>query len=230
MQFWVAVAISYCLWTPLAFGADIAGAIIIKRKLTKRSVTVSASSYHRGVGVALPADQQSDPLSFERSRVVVYLEGPVSPKKKQAVMEQQGRRFLPDTLVVPVGSTVSFPNLDPIFHNVFSLSKPKSFDLGNYPQHATRTVTFSKPGIVHVHCHLHPNMAATIMITPNQWATRSSPEGEFVLEDVPPGTHTVVAWHKSAGYFRQTVNVTESTGTRIQFHIPLEEEAVAQAK
>lgn len=230
MQFWAAIAISYALWASCAPAADIAGTILVKRKLTKRNVTVSASSYHRGVGVALPADQQMDPLSFERSRVVVYIDGPTSPKAIQAVMEQKGRRFLPDTIVVPVGSTVSFPNLDPIFHNVFSLSKPKSFDLGNYPRNTTRTVTFSKPGIVHVHCHLHPNMAATIVVTPNRWAARVAPEGEFLLPDVPPGTHTVVAWHKSAGYFRQTVRVTEATGTRIQFHIPLEAEAVAQAK
>ncbi len=62
------------------------------------------------------------------------------------------------------------------------------------------------------------------------WAARVTPDGQFLLPGVPPGTHTVVAWHKSAGYFRKTVHVTDAAGARIQFHIPLEEEAVAQAK
>lgn len=229
MKIWaVATALLFAVCSLEA--ADISGVIVIKRKLTKRNVTVSASSYHRGVAVPLPTDGQIDPLGFERSRVAVYLDGPTAPKATQAAMEQKGRRFLPDTLVVPAGSTVSFPNLDPIFHNVFSLSKAKSFDLGNYPRHATRTVTFTKPGIVYLHCHLHPNMAASIVVTPNQWGTRSSPEGEFLLRDVPPGTHTVVAWHKSAGFFRQTVRVTETSGAKIEFRIPLEEEAVAQTR
>ena len=87
-------------------------------------------------------------------------------------MEQQNRRFAPDLVVIPAGSSVSFPNFDPIFHNVFSLSKAKSFDLGNYSKGQTRMVTFPKPGIVAVYCHLHPNMAGTIVVTPNQWGVR----------------------------------------------------------
>ena len=106
-------------------------------------------------------------------------------------------------IVVPAGSTVSFPNLDPIFHNVFSLSKPKSFDLGNYPKDHTRTVTFPKPGIVIVGCHLHANMSAVIVVTPNRWSTTADAQGHFTLPAVPPGAYTVVAWHKSVGIFPQ---------------------------
>ena len=121
----------------------------------------------------------------------------------------------------------TFPNLDPIFHNVFSLSKPKSFDLGNYPQGHTRNVTFNEPGIVLVNCHLHTNMAATIVITPNQWCTRSDEMGRFSLRDLPPGKHTLVAWHKSAGFFRQTVLVDDSHTAAVEFVIPLDEHGVA---
>ncbi len=202
--------------------ADIDGAIVIKRRLTKRRVTTAANSYDRGVSVTLRPDSEIDPLAMERSHVVIYLEGQFASTPVVATLEQQNRRFVPETLVVPVGSTVSFPNNDPIFHNVFSLSSLKSFDLGNYPMGHTRTVTFTKPGIVFVNCHLHPNMSAAIVVSPNQWSTKADGAGHFRLPDVPPGKYTVVAWHKTAGFFRETVTVSESHDSLVQFVIPLE--------
>ena len=136
-------------------------------------------------------------------------------------MEQKDRQFSPDLIVVPVGSTVSFQNRDPIFHNVFSLSKPKNFDLGNYAKDQTRTVTFTKPGVVLVNCHLHTNMAAVIFVTPNQWSARTDDEGHFEMHAVPPGRHTFIAWHKAAGFFRETVDVKEGQTPVVQFIIPL---------
>jgi plastocyanin len=184
---------------------DIEGTIIVQHKLTKRKVTASADLYQRGTSVELGSEQEQDPLAYERSHVVVYVEGALPSRPVSAELSQQDRRFTPDLVVVPVGSTVSFPNLDPIFHNVFSLSKAKSFDLGNYPKGATRTVVFSKPGIVFMDCHLHPNMSAVIVVTPNGWSAKADASGRFALFDLPPGTYTVVAWHKSAGFFRKTV-------------------------
>ena len=209
--------------------ADVEGTVVLQRRLTKRSVTAPASAYQRGATVALGADANDDPLALERSHVVVYLEGQLESKPVTATMEQKNRRFLPDTLVVPVGSVVSFPNLDPIFHNVFSLSKPKAFDLGNYPKDHTRTVTFSKPGIVFVHCRLHPNMGAAIVVSPNQWSARADAAGRFVLPHVPPGSYTIVAWHKAAGFFRKTVQVAESRGATVRFVIPLDEGGLVKA-
>ena len=106
-------------------------------------------------------------------------------------------------------------------HNVFFLSKPKSFDPAITPRQ-TRKVTFNSPGIVFVNCHLHANMAASIVIAPNQWSARVDPTGRFVLNDVPPGTYTLVAWHKSAGFFRHQIRVTEA-GAQMEFVIPLME-------
>jgi len=212
-----------CVALTAAQGADIAGTIIIKRILTKRKVTTSATSYDRGVAVDLGADPETDPLSFERSRVVIYLDGNLPSKPAAAVLEQKNRRFVPDTLVVPVGSTVSFPNRDAIFHNVFSLSKPSSFDLGNYPKDQTRTVKLAKPGVVFVGCRLHSNMGAVIIVTPNQWCAKADGEGRFTIADVPPGSYTVVAWHKTAGFFRQTIQVQANRINRLEFFIPLEE-------
>lgn len=212
-----------------AYSADIQGAVVIERRLTKAKVT-AAGSYSRGFAVELQSDASGDALDFERSHVVIYLEGALGSKPVTATLEQKGRQFLPDLLVVPVGSTVSFPNLDPIFHNVFSLSKPKEFDLGNYPKDHTRTVAFTKSGIVFVNCHLHSNMSAVIVITPNQWNTRSDAAGHFRLCDVPPGNYMIVAWHKAAGYFRQTVSVTDAGSTPVHFFIPLAAEGRAASE
>jgi plastocyanin len=178
--------------------SDVEGSVIIKRKLTKKRVTTPASSYERGAVVELRSDEEGDPLVFERTRVVVYLEGQIPSGPRAALpviqtMEQNHRRFVPDTLVVPAGASVSFPNLDPIFHNVFSLSKPKTFDLGNYP------------------------------MSPNQWSAKADASGRFVLPAVPPGRYTIVAWHRTAGFFRKNIQVAESAPTTVRFAIPLDE-------
>jgi hypothetical protein len=84
-------------------------------------------------------------------------------------------------------------------------------------------VTFAKPGIVAVYCHLHPNMAGTIVVTPNQYAARVGATGQFSLADVPPGKYTVVAWHKTGGTFRQTIEVTAGKDAEANFFVPLAE-------
>jgi plastocyanin len=221
-----------CQTSPTAAGAgcqDITGTILIKKKLTKRSVTASVSVYQRGTAVELGKDTEVDPLAFERSRVVIYLEGPspegIGPAKSAALpMQQLDRRFTPDLVVVPVGATVSFPNMDPIFHNIFSLSKPKSFDLGSYDKSESRSVVFSKPGVVYVYCHLHPNMEATIVVTPNRWYARSDRLGQYRIPDVPPGRYAIVAWHKAAGFFRKSVLIEAGHNSVVDFFVPISDD------
>jgi len=212
-----------------ASSANIEGTAVIKKQLTKRRVTAAVPPYQRGQGVGLAADAESDPLDAERSRVAIWLEDPIPPNvgtpavamTEVVRMAQENRSFVPETVVIPAGGKVSFPNLDPIFHNVFSLSKPKAFDLGNYRKGETRTVTFPKPGIVFVNCRLHPNMTGVIVVAPNQWNTKADGSGRFVLKDVPPGKYTVVAWHKAAGFFRQQLQITAGHDLKIEFLIPL---------
>jgi plastocyanin len=221
--------------TACASAQDITGTILIKKKLTPRSITAAVSVYQRGTVVDLGKDAEQDPLAFERSRVVIYLEGPSSdsavPGKPVTVsMPQMNRRFTPDLVVVPVGSTVSFPNMDPIFHNIFSLSKPKEFDLGSYNKGESRSVVFTKPGLVYVYCHLHPNMEATIMVTPNRWYARTDPTtGQFRIPDVPPGRYTVVAWHKAAGFFRKSVVIEHGQSAVADFFIPISDDLQEKA-
>lgn len=216
------------LITASGLGArNIEGVVVVKKKLTKRRVTAAVPLYERGTAVGLDPDTEADPLALERSRVAVYLEGKIPsgsvPAEPVATIEQINRRFSPETLVVTAGSKVSFPNHDPVFHNIFSLSSPKTFDLGNYPKGDTRVVTFSEPGVVYVNCHLHPNMSAAIVVTPNRWNTKADREGHFALKDVPPGKYRVVAWHRTAGFFRQEVEVVADRDDKIEFLIPIDE-------
>jgi plastocyanin len=191
--------------------------------LTRRKVTPAVATYQRGAFAELGHDEVQDVLGYERSHVVIWIEGqansrPATPTAA-ASLEQLGRRFVPDLVAIPVGSTVSFPNRDSIFHNVFSLSTPKSFDLGNYPKGDTRRVVFTRPGIVYVGCHLHPNMGAVIVVTPGE-CTKAGPDGRFNL-DVPPGSWTVVAWHRAAGYYKKRVEVLPNRGAHVEFLIPV---------
>jgi plastocyanin len=210
----------------VAVAQNITGMIEIKKRLSRPSVTSPVAVYHRGTVVRLGKDSEEDPIAYERSRVAIYIEGPlVSPVPKTesprpVQVEQLDRRFVPDFIVIPASSAVSFPNMDPIFHNIYSLSKPKSFDLGSYDKGEARTVLFPKPGIIDVYCHLHPNMAATIVVTPNRWYARPDRNGTYRIPDVPPGEYTVVAWHKTAGYFRKTVRVEAGHDSIADFFIP----------
>jgi plastocyanin len=219
-----------CSLFAIALGLNaqsITGTILIKKKLTKPSVTASVSVYQRGTAVKLGKDAEQDPIASERSRVVIYLEGPLAASQNSDApttqqIEQQDRRFVPDMVVVPVGSSVTFPNMDPIFHNIYSLSKPKSFDLGSYDKGETRKVTFPKPGIVEIYCHLHPNMEATVVVTPNRWYARPDRNGQYRIPDVPPGQYTVVAWHRTAGFFRKTVVIGNGENATADFFIPVD--------
>src|SRR5215831_4357330 len=113
-------------WLPLcavalqsaALAADIEGTVIVHHALTKWRVTEQANTYNRGAAVRLDSDLPNDPLAFERTHVALYLEASSPGRPVLAKIEQKNRRFSPDLVIVSVGSTVTFPNLDTIFHNV----------------------------------------------------------------------------------------------------------------
>jgi hypothetical protein len=203
------------------FATDVTGTVVITRRLTRARITPAASAYERGPAPRMPEAPSEDNLQWERRHVVVYLEGDLPDLPSEAVMEQKGRTFSPDLAVISAGSKVSFPNLDPIFHNVFSLSRAKAFDLGNYSNGQTRIVTFPHPGVVLVNCRLHPNMSAAIVVTPNAYSAVVDSSGNFTIHDVPPGRYTAVAWHKSGGTLRRTIRVTEASADPLEFEMPL---------
>jgi plastocyanin len=109
-----------------------------------------------------------------------------------AAMRQRRKTFQPHVLPVSVGSTVTFPNDDTIFHNVFSLSGPEPFDLGLYRAGASRTRTFSQPGTYRVFCNIHPQMTALVLVVNTPYVTTVGPDGRYTL-DLPPGRYRLTA-------------------------------------
>ena len=135
----------------------------------------------------------------DASGVVVYVVG-FSERAPSVVAEirQHGKHFDPDLLPITAGQTVSFPNGDPFFHNVFSVSPIRKFDLGQYPRGETKTKQFPSVGVVDVYCNIHPEMAATILVLPNRKFTRAAADGTFRIAGIPPGHWTVYAYSRGA--------------------------------
>ena len=131
--------------------------------------------------------------------IVVYAE-PLDGRRAQPTrfsMTQKNKTFLPRVLAVPVGSTVSFPNHDPIFHNVFSLSRPNPFDLGLYRDGDSKERTFSTAATYRVFCNIHPQMSATILVVPSSFITEVDNTGNYRL-DLPAGRYRITAWDERA--------------------------------
>ena len=114
------------------------------------------------------------------------------------VVSQRSKIFVPHVLVVPVGSKVSFKNEDPIFHNIFSLSKPNEFDTGLYKQGATYTQTFKRPGVVQLLCNIHSSMLGFVYVVDTPWYAQAEASGAFTIKGVPPGEYEVSVWHEAA--------------------------------
>jgi len=114
------------------------------------------------------------------------------------VVSQRSKTFVPHVLVVPVGSKVSFKNEDPIFHNIFSLSKPNEFDTGLYKQGATYTQTFKRPGVVQLLCNIHSSMLGFVYVVDTPWYAQAEASGAFTIKGVPPGEYEVSVWHEAA--------------------------------
>ncbi|MEO5989302.1 MAG: carboxypeptidase regulatory-like domain-containing protein [Candidatus Eisenbacteria bacterium] len=110
-------------------------------------------------------------------------------------LAQRDQSFVPRVMSVAVGTEVDFPNQDPIYHNVFSVSPPARFDLGKYPRGQSRCVRMAKPGLVKVFCDIHADMAAFVMVLPNRAFSRPSEDGAFRLPELPAGHYTMKWWH-----------------------------------
>ena len=111
-----------------------------------------------------------------------------------ARMDQLGQRFVPRILAIVAGQTVEFHNSDNVFHNIFSYSPPKKFDLGRYPKGKSRSVTFAKAGPVQVYCDIHSDMRGDIIVVPSRSFALIGPSGHFRISDVDPGVHTIKVW------------------------------------
>ncbi len=178
---------------------------------------------------SVPAPPSGEERKDEFQNIVVYLRSselsmPATGDGPVAKIEQRGETFIPHVLPIVKGSTVSFPNEDPIFHNVFSLSGAKSFDLGRYPKGDTRSVTFEKSGIVPVFCHLHSDMSAIIVVLDNPFFAVPDQAGQYRIEGVPPGRYTLVAWHERSEPVEIQVELISGESREINLSVPIEDD------
>jgi plastocyanin len=161
----------------------------------------------------------------DRRRAVVYFE--TAPKgafedrdASRVAMDQRNETFVPHLLAVTVGTTVDFPNSDTTYHNVFSLSKARRFDLGRYAAGRSKAVRFDRPGIVRVFCDIHSHMNAFILVFSHRYFAVADAEGRYEIDRVPPGTYTLVAWVEGAIRETRSVQVTaESRGVEVNFPV-----------
>jgi len=159
-----------------------------------------------------------------RRRSVVYLE--TAPRgafetreSSRARMDQRNETFVPRVLAIVAGTTVDFPNNDVTYHNVFSLSPARSFDLGRYAAGRSRSVRFDRPGIVRVFCEIHSHMSAHILVFGHRYFAVTDEDGSYRIPDVPPGTYTVVAWHESDRPESRRVVVGDGADAELNFVI-----------
>lgn len=182
--------------------------------------------------VALPKSQ-SAPVVTKRYQVVskagiiatdpplgvVYLEGhfPRTSTPAKAQMVQKDLTFVTPLLPVQVGTTVEFPNLDDTYHNIFSYSKPKRFDLGRYrpDERPIPSQLFDKPGMVVLHCDIHEHMRGVILVLDTPYFTRTNTEGEFRLTNLPAGRYTLKAWVSSKSTLERSVELARGAVLRV---------------
>ena len=146
--------------------------------------------------------------------VIVYLEG-VKGKfptpKKPVTMVQEGKIFMPTRLPILKGSTVSLPNKDKVFHNAFSISAARPFNLGSYGPGESPSVKFKNPGIVDIFCDMHEQMYAVIIVLEHPFFSLTDREGRYTIVDVPAGTYEVKTWKSRSEIESRKVTVVEGT-------------------
>lgn len=135
-------------------------------------------------------------------KAVIYLEPDPSIRRSvtttsssRVILDQRNLMFYPHVLAIQQGTTVVFPNNDEVYHNVFSYSQPRQFDLGRYPRGQFRTVRFDTPGVVRIFCDIHAHMNAVILVLDNPFFTSPDESGNYSIPDIPPGRYAVHFWY-----------------------------------
>ena len=177
----------------------------------------------RRPGVAEPGGAGVRDLPDLRSGVV-YLEtaprGAFEGREPgRAVMDQRNETFVPHVLAITTGTTVDFPNSDKFYHNVFSLSKTRPFDLGRYAAGSSRPVRFDRAGIVRVFCDIHSHMNAYILVFNHPFFALTDGDGRYRIENVPPGTYGVIAWNEGTSTEARPITVPDGGVAELDFTV-----------
>jgi plastocyanin len=196
---------------------------MIWRSLTAFSLAVALAPLLAAGNVtgAVEITNSQDPAvrkNKDYSGVVIWLKpvgrpAPTAPPRHE-VMRQKDRHFTPHVLAISVGSTVDFPNLDPIFHNAFSNFSGQPFDTALYAPGTNRSQTFKIPGIVRVFCNIHPTMSAIIAVLQTPWYIATPRNGQFTIPNVPAGDYELHLFHersqpRNLQFLERTISVKE---------------------
>jgi plastocyanin len=170
----------------------ILGALVISTPLAPKTVLTAPVSGR--LTLLDKGDRQAEDVGL----AVIWLEAgrPLASSPIKAEITTADKQFSPHVLVVPVGSTVTFPNHDPFNHNVFSLSEEHPFDLGLYGRGETRSVKFERAGVIRIYCNVHAQMSALVVVRDNPYYAQPSNDGSFSMPAVPPGRYQLHAWHE----------------------------------
>lgn len=214
------------------FGTDLFAFALTLAVLVWPSFARAQAVIEGNVSLPRPPHTESAPASrypgrssaaavAEPAVAVVFLEGqfPAATNPPPvAQMVQKNARFIPDVLPVRTGTMVEFPNEDDFYHNVFSYSKAKSFDLGRYKKdEKPAAVLFDKPGLVRLNCEIHPQMRAVIIVLDTPHFTTTSTNGNFRLENLPAGKFILKAWLDEKYVREQPVELHDGDKLHIDF-------------
>jgi plastocyanin len=163
----------------------------------------------------------------DRRKVVVYLDSApreafAELQRGRARMDQRNEQFLPRVLAITVGTIVDFPNSDKTFHNVFSLSPVRRFNLGRFPPGRTGSVRFDRPGIVPVFCDIHSHMSAYVLVFNHPFFALSDDAGRYEIAGVPAGSYTLKVWSELGTASARRVAVTEGGTVEADFQVSRE--------
>jgi plastocyanin len=156
-----------------------------------------------------------------------YVENVFAPPRRgeTVVIDQKNKNFVPSWAVIRRGTSIEFPNHDNVYHNVFSHAVGNAFDLGLYNAGTpAKAHAFQSPGAVDIYCNIHPNMAASVLVVPNDLYAKVQPDGTFVIRDVPVGQRKVVAWSPSTGLATQWVELG-AEGSSVELSLVLKSRA-----
>ena len=164
---------------------------------------------------------KSGVLATNPPLAVVYLEGafPKAEVQPIAQMVQKDLTFSPSLLPIRLGTKVEFPNEDEAYHNIFSYSSPKRFDLGRYraDERPVPFQVFDNPGLVTLRCDVHEHMRALILVLDTPYFVLTDPAGNFRLTGIPPGRYVLKAWLNSKTTLEQPVELAADTVAKLNF-------------
>jgi plastocyanin len=189
---------------------------------TNKGTTTAPVTHERKLA---PVDGKVSISGGDLSDIYVFVENVRGTPVRGRTLEikQENKQFSPRLAVVQAGTQVVFPNLDTVFHNVFSNSPKNSFDLGSYRAgDKPRSVIMTAPGLVEIFCNVHQKMNANVMVVPNNLYAKVRSDGSFHIENVPVGSRKLVAWSPNTKLAAQKVDVT-SSGAQASFALEYEE-------